>query len=631
MAELAIPLIGLASAYLLSNQKKNPVAPNSQPLAASSVGASHLKEGYVNMGRPVNAMPNVVVPPDNYPVFKPKTGYDANEYSNFPNPNAATDKYYEQSVFENVANGGPDFGGKTQFGDTYQQRRQVMSLTGKPMDAAEFKHNNMAPFFGAKIRGRTADADVQESVLDTMNGAGSQWVSKSETAPLFKPQENYNYVYGTPNTSDFMQSRQMPSSKMANVKPWDEVHVAPGLDKGFTDVGSGGFNSGMDARDKWVDRNVDELRVKTNPKLTFGLETHEGPAYYYIQNAPTAATQGKVEKYLPDTYYLNTPDRWLTTTGLEKAQTARAIQADRFVNRPSTTAEYFGAGAEQNGAATYAAPAVEPSKRQQVDPSKHHAINMAASDQRPASVADHGRLGYKVLHNNRSTTTNAVPMGGVFGAIRAVVAPLLEVVRPSRKENVIGNLRAYANAGTTVPAGTVFNPADRLPTTIKETTTTLLDFNHLNFERQTNAGYQVADQQPVENQRDSTTDVEYMGSAGGAGAHMGNQVYNAAYNQRNNCNKVQTSWTNQGNMNLMSHDANVSVRKQNVGANNYMGAAAPGPNTVNMPPSVETYGKARMPQNYPRNAIECERINPDILDAFRNNPYTQSLHSYCCR
>lgn len=630
MAELAIPLIGLASAYLLSNQRKNDGG-GPKPLAASSAAAAPVKEGYVNMGKPVNSMPNVAVPPDNYPVFKPKTGYDANEYSNFPNPNAATDKYYEQSVFEEVANGGPDFGGKTQFGDAYQQRRQVMSLTGKPMDAADFKHNNMAPFFGAKIRGRTTDANVHESVLDTMNGAGSQWVSKTEVAPLFKPQENYNYVYGTPNTSDFMQSRQMPSSNMANVKPWEEVHVAPGLDKGFTDAGSGGFNSGMDARDKWVDRNVDELRVKTNPKLTFGLETHEGPAYYYIHNAPTAATQGKVEKYLPDTFYLNTPDRWLTTTGLEKAQTARAIQADRFVNRPSTTSEYFGAGAEQNGAATYAAPAVEPSKRQQMDPTKHHAINMAASDQRPASTGDHGRTGFKLLHNNRSTTAHAVAPGGVFGAIRAVVAPLLDVVRPSRKENAIGNLRAYANAGTTVPAGTVFNPADRLPTTIKETTSALLDFNHLNFERQTNAGYQVADQQPVENQRDTTTDVEYMGSAGGAGAHMGNQVYDAAYNQRNNCNKVQTSWTNHGNMNLASHDVNLSVRKPHTNACNYMGAAAPGPNTVNMPPSVETYGKMRMPQDYPRNAIECERINPEILDAFRNNPYTQSLNSYCCR
>ena len=628
MAELAIPLLGLAGAYIMSNQKKKDGVP--RPLAAAS-NAAPVKEGYVNMGRPVNAMPNVAVPPDNYPVFKPNTGYDADEYSNFPDSNAATDKYYEQSAFVEVANGGPDFGGKTQFGDTYQQRRQVMSLTGKPVDAAEFKHNNMAPFFGAKIRGRTTDANVHESVLDSMNGAGSQWVSKSEVAPLFKPQENYNYVHGTPNTSDFMQSRQMPSSNMANVKPWEEVHVAPGLDKGYTDVGSGGFNSGMDARDKWVDRNVDELRVKTNPKLTFGLETHEGPAHYYIPNAPSATTQGKVEKYLPDTYYLNTPDRWLTTTGLEKAQTARPIQADRFVNRPSTTSDYFGAGSEQNGGATYTAPAVEQSRRQQIDVSNHHAINMNAAGQGPASTGDHGRTGFKVLHNNRSTTTNAVQMGGVFGAIRAVVAPLLDVVRPSRKENVIGNLRSYANAGTTVPAGTVFNPADRLPTTIKETTSGLLDFNHLNFERQTNAGYQVADQQPVENQRDTTTDVKYLGAAGGDGAHMGNQVYDAAYNQRNNCNKVQTSWTNQGNMNLMSHDANVSVRKHNVSAQNYVGAAAPGPNTVNMPPSVETYGKMRTRQNYPRNAIECERINPEILDAFRNNPYTQSLNSYCCR
>ena len=625
MAELAIPLLGLASVYLLSNQKKKN---GPMPLAASTGAAAAVAEGFENMGKPANAIPNVSVPPDNYPVFKPNTGYSADDYSKFPNPNAVTDKYYQQSAYEEVANGGPDFGGKSQFGDTYQQRRQVMSLTGKPVDSAEFKHNNMAPFFGAKIRGRTADANVQESVLDTMNGAGSQWVSKTEVAPLFKPQENYNYVYGTPNTSDFMQARQMPSSKMANVKPWEEVHVAPGLDKGYTDAGSGGFNSGMDARDKWVDRNVDELRVKTNPKLTFGLETHEGPAHYYIPNAPSAATQGKVEKYLPDTYYLNTPDRWLTTTGLEKAQTARPIEADRFVNRPSTTAEYFGAGSEQNGAATYAAPEAEPSKRQQMDPSKHHAINMAASGQKPASTADHGRLGYKVLHNNRSTTTNAVAPGGVFGAIRAVVAPLLDVVRPSRKENVIGNLRSYANAGTTVPAGTVFNPADRLPTTIKETTTGLLDFNHLNFERQTNAGYQVEEQQPVENQRDTTTDVEYLGAAGGAAAHMGNQVYNAAYNQHNNNNKVQTSWTNQGNMNLLNHTENVCVRKPHVTTTNYMGAASPGPTTINLPPSMETYGKAHAGKNYPRNAIECERINPDILDAFRSNPYTQSLSSY---
>ena len=129
----------------MSNQKKNT---RPAPLAASTGSAAPVKEGYTNMGKPANSMPNVSVPPDNYPVFKPKTGYDTNEYTNFPNPNAATDKYYEQSAYQEVVNGGADFGGKTQFGDTYQQRRQVMSLTGKPVDATEFKHNNMAPSAG---------------------------------------------------------------------------------------------------------------------------------------------------------------------------------------------------------------------------------------------------------------------------------------------------------------------------------------------------------------------------------------------------------------------------------------------------------------------------------------------------
>jgi hypothetical protein len=42
--------------------------------------------------------------------------------------------------------------------------------------------------------------------------------------------------------------------KMANVKPWEEQRVGPGLNKGFTNDGSAGFNSGMEARDLWTDK-----------------------------------------------------------------------------------------------------------------------------------------------------------------------------------------------------------------------------------------------------------------------------------------------------------------------------------------------------------------------------------------
>jgi len=33
-----------------------------------------------------------------------------------------------------------------------------------------------------------------------------------------------------------------------------------------------------------------------------------------------------------------------------------------------------------------------------------------------------------------------------------------------------------------------------------------------------------------------------------------------------------------------------------------------------------------MPQQYNENQ-GCDRINPDLLTAFKNNPFTQSLHS----
>jgi hypothetical protein len=45
-----------------------------------------------------------------------------------------------------------------------------------------------------------------------------------------------------------------------------------------------------------------------------------------------------------------------------------------------------------------------------------------------------------------------------------------------------------------------------------------------------------------------------------------------------------------------------------------------------MPPSVQTYGAIRAPQYY-NECYGCDRINPDILTAFKNNPYTQSLTS----
>ena len=53
------------------------------------------------------------------------------------------------------------------------------------------------------------------------------------------------WSHGAPNQSDFLQSRQLPSTKMANAVPWEQQKVGPGLGLGYTTEGAGGFNSGM--------------------------------------------------------------------------------------------------------------------------------------------------------------------------------------------------------------------------------------------------------------------------------------------------------------------------------------------------------------------------------------------------
>lgn len=591
--ELALPLIALGGLYIASNQEDK-------------------MEGYGNMKQSVNSILNYHDTPVNYPVTKGVKNTQPNKYKD---PNIVTDRYFKPSVFQEYRNG-PD-----QFGNV-AKTDNFKSLTGNTLSKTNFKHNNMAPFFGSKIRGSTQDANIAESVLDNMNGTGSQYIRKEEQAPLFSPQQNMRHSHGTPNQSDFYQSRVIPGSKMSNVKMWNEQKVGPALDAGYTTEGELGFNAGMGAREKWVDRNVDQLRVATNPKLTYSLANHEGPATYFNNAPATVETQGKVEKYLPDKYFINTPDRWLTTTGLEKAQTVRSIEVSKDVNRATTGMEYFGGDSNPEGTKMYTPGEYQQPKRPQLQ--SNPVLNPNGCGSGKAGLNDYGKDGYVSLPNNRSTIRQDYGFGAVGGFMKAAVAPLLDVLRPSRKENVIGNINPTGNVQTHVAAARVWNPADRTPTTIKETTVGLLDNNHLNVEGQMDGGYKVSEQQATDQERD-TTNCEYYGDGGNS---TGVALYNAAYNQRNNVNKTYKNRPNQGGMSMLNHDQPVQIDKLDEDRYNNRLWVRNGNSGINgVIPSVETYGKINVPQYY-NNSQNIDRINPDILTAFKQNPYTKSLSSY---
>ena len=58
----------------------------------------------------------------------------------------------------------------------------------------------MQPFFGSKVKGKYGDEN-HESILDNLNGVGSQQIEKQERAPLFKPTGDSAYIHGASQSS----------------------------------------------------------------------------------------------------------------------------------------------------------------------------------------------------------------------------------------------------------------------------------------------------------------------------------------------------------------------------------------------------------------------------------------------
>lgn len=603
--EIAIPLIALGGIYVASNQSKEQPLKSKHKKQVSFMKDEPIKENYTNMGKSKNYLPNTNIPPQNYPV--PNEDQLVSTVQRYSNPNVATDKYFDQNLYEKNQNAGVSVGNNIQ---------EIYSLTGNYLDSTEFKHNNMVPFYGGKIKGQLYNANMGETILDNMVGSGSQVIKKIEQAPLFKPQEHMQWAYGAPNMSDFYQSRVNPGMNNANVKPFETITVGPGLNKGYSTDGSGGYNSGMEARDEWLPKTVDQMRVLTNPKLEYSLENHEGPGYSHVQNR---GILGKVEKYNPDTFFIQTQDRWLTTTGQEKAQALRPVQEVHGTNRQVTSQSYVGT-ASPNEVAGYAPSEFQPS-RNNILPAK--AVLGSAAVGR-GEICNQSPLNSLTNYsNNRSTMIQPDTMRSGFSrAIGAAIAPITDMFRPTRKEEFGANMRVYGDAISGVASGYVYNPADVTQTTIKETT--LYTPNLFIDASQTNGtGYLTAEQQPIFNQRD-TTNCSNIGNAGGSATGWGKMSHEAANNQRNNDVKQSTvaSWTNHGNSQIFNQQMNVNVARIDSDRDNtrmWVPSKMP-----QMPMSKETYGKVRMPQYY-NQCVGCDRIEPDLLTAFKSNPYTHSL------
>ena len=611
MAALAIPIVLLGSIYILSEQEKKDTYKQrnivNNVLKKEFFTEHPVNEGYLNYND--QNIRDLVVANTNIA--------NTNSINSYANSNQQTDNFL-------IANSNNIL---------RQPPTNIKLMSGQQSNSTDFKHNNMKPFYGAKIRGSIADINLTESILDSKQGSGSQNFAKAETAPLFNPSENVNLPNGTPNNSDFFQSRMNESMKMSNVTLWEPQRVGPGLNLGYGSQnnkgyntggveGSHGFNSGMMARESWMPKSVDDLRVDTNPKTSFNLDGHQGPALFPVKMQGPNSKIGVVEKHLPDKSYESGPTRWFTTTGIEQAPPIRSTQVIPMENRISTTREYYGATSNtEAGRASYIKQDFEDPKRQNLN--ELPIINASATGTNSANPNDYGVNSYNIYNNNRSTDRDATDYGGVYGMVKASIAPILDIFRETRKENSIGNLRQTGNVNGITPTGHLFNINDKTKVTNREMTTNKIDLNYVNVQGQNNSGnaYQVTQHQNYDNQRTSTN-MEYIGSGNACG--IGLRPYNNAYAQQNNVNKTYESRTNQGSMNLFNNynnsttTRNDSLLEQNRGHINNGGPS--------ITPSINFIGELNGMQSYDQN-FNKSRMDESLLSAFKSNPYTKSLTS----
>jgi hypothetical protein len=161
---------------------------------------------------------------------------------------------------------------------------------------SEQGHSNMVPFFGANVTQSTYSG-ATDGILDTYTGTGKHTFFHKEEAPaFFKPEAGNGLPWGKQVETDFEQSRMVTSLSMKNVSPIDQVQVGPGLNDGFTNLPSGGYQQDA-GREYALPRTTDELRVVTKPKVTYSADPT--PGAHFITDM---GLQAPVKKNKPDRF-----------------------------------------------------------------------------------------------------------------------------------------------------------------------------------------------------------------------------------------------------------------------------------------------------------------------------------------
>ena len=127
--EVVLPIVAIGGMYILSNRNNR-----------NNNNEESIEEGLENLGTDTKS--NEM----NFIKSELSDNNNLDKTNSYRNPRQTTDKFFKTTIDEGEA-----------INDMY-----IETMSGQNLKPNEFQHNNMQPFFGAKIKGQLANFNSNE-------------------------------------------------------------------------------------------------------------------------------------------------------------------------------------------------------------------------------------------------------------------------------------------------------------------------------------------------------------------------------------------------------------------------------------------------------------------------------------
>ena len=399
--------------------------------------------------------------------------------------------------------------------------------------------------------------------------------NKKEINYKLPPQRNVGNVFGMRDTGRAMdQDRYIPGMYKTDERPFEQERV-PHIDQ-KSDIN-------RDVGNIYAQRNsIDNIRALSNQKVSFGSRVIAG------KGIDERGNEGQVFKHLPDSDYEQTPNQWLVTTGAIKTNAIRPAQVIPDTNRQFLNRQEMGPAAPNGYTAEEKRPMFKKTDKQQL---ASDTIRNAYGTEIFIDT-DHQQSSYKVYPNEREVTEDRTYEGNISSLVSAETTQLQDNIKTTLKETTISpkNPNGFTSTVTTFPEERL---QDNPKTSKKETVL----FEHIGNGRGSTLLEMAQDQYF---RADLNPNKEII-SQGRAPTTESVKIANGMDTINMDIQKIEDDYFNH-RINGVTH----------------VFQKIPTENTCKFTRDKDTLNNDKI----------ANRIEGDLLDPFKHNPYTHSLHSF---